>query len=504
MSTIHDQAVTSLTSYGFDVIPLKPGTKYPLRTGWEKRDPISQWHNAPKDANVGIRADGTLLTAFIDCDHPKTIANAEGWLNVLGYKPGDYPVAQTTTEHHRHIYVSFAGGLYGDYRNLADEFGPGSFRYGPGSLVVAPPSVVNGNVYRYVSGDLSRLPRVAVGDVLPILENQEIDADDPISPIIPRSTLAMMRGDNLERYPSRSDAEQAIISGLVNSGVSFDEVFEQFLKYPCAGKFAELYKANPRNAVRWLHQSYDAAVAWTQKNQNPTQIIIDNLIHSSQGIAWPGRTGAVDRAVYDAHLTIARRAHKLIYAASARDLAELAGVATITAHCATRRLLKTDLLELNKTSTVNLATVYQINKMGTTRTLTHSLNEEVYEIAHSDSHDLWRNRVGLGKVGCQLYQALLSYGSMTTRELVTSTGRCRTTVERRLAGMACILDSVTGEIISLVERGSDKKWRAFADVDFDHLAEILGSAGTGRKQHKQHEAERRRHNRQLKEGKGEQ
>lgn len=511
------ESASALGPYGYDVIPLKPGSKYPLRAGWKSSDPVKQWINAPKDANIGIRAGGSILAAFIDCDHPMTYTNAVNWLSGLGLL--DYPIVKSPQGYH--VYVSFSGGLHGDYRNLADEFGQGEFRYGQGAYVAAPRSAVEGEVYRYIASSLNQLPVINLADIIPILKNPEISTEPDLKhPSIPRPTKFLLLGSNLDKYASRSEAEQAILVGLANAGISFEETFELFMKHPCAGKFRELYRNDPNNAVRWLRYSWEQAVSWSKDKDSPTRLMINKLIKSYRNITWQGRSGVSDRAVYGAHLEIAWSASKLVYVASMRDLADRAGVSVFTASNSTHRLIKSGRIKLNRAATVELANIYEINPetMGITLTLPHSTYREVLEIVPPvnvsntldrsvwrewnkkipfESHDLWRNKVGLGKVGCQIYWVLLNGGPLSIKELSEITGRCRKTVERRTKQMSGILDTITGELIAMVERGDDGKWSAKTDFDMDYLAEVVGSAGKGFEQRRKHDDERRRHYKQL-------
>ena len=140
----------------------------------------------------------------------------------------------------RHIYVSFRGGLPGHWRRLAPDFGKGEFRFGPAAYVAAPPSITDRGSYELVAGDLRQLPELEVADVLPILGNQDTGkADDVAAAIlataaagepgrIGRGTWALLRGDGCDRYPSRSEAEAAIVAGCVNAGLSFAAILGLF------------------------------------------------------------------------------------------------------------------------------------------------------------------------------------------------------------------------------------------------------------------------------------
>ena len=116
--------------------------------------------------------------------------------------------------------------------------------------------------YQLVGGDLRQLPRLEVADVLPLLGNQDTGkADDVAAAIlataptgapgrIGRGTWALLRGDGCDRYPSRSEAEAAIMAGCVNAGLSFGAILGLFQTWPAAGKFAELHAQNPAAGYR--------------------------------------------------------------------------------------------------------------------------------------------------------------------------------------------------------------------------------------------------------------
>jgi hypothetical protein len=83
------------------------------------------------------------------------------------------------------------------------------------------------------------------------------------------------------------------------------------------------------------------------------------MLEQAESISWPGRTGAVDQAIFIAHCHIAYRAGRSVWAAACRDLGELAGVTHSTAAAATRRLIDTNLLALNTPFIADSAALYQ-------------------------------------------------------------------------------------------------------------------------------------------------
>lgn len=481
------------TDLGFDTLPLMPGSKTTYVRAWERRPVHRLWQGAPANANIGIRAGGLANVAIIDCDDknaPGTFETVSNYLAGLGVR--SCPIVKTASGIGRHIYVTFSGGLGGDARNLSAQIGAGEFRFGPGAYVAAPPSTISGGgTYWLLSGDFRNLPALALGDILPMLGNK--DTTPKASKNIPRLALALLHGKNTDRYQSRSEAEQALLLSLINAGFEYGEVLDLFNRHPCAGKYAELKADNPRNAERWLNHSYREAVAYS-KNESPARQTISAALAWAASSPWPGRTGAVDRAIFAAHLTIAYKAGRLKWVASCRDLAELTGVTAKTITNANKRLFNAELIKLDTIGTVDSASIYQIGLH--LDKLTHSLPptcEEVCKFVHS--HDIFR-QAGLGKRAAQVWQVLQN-GAATVDELARATGTHTRTIKRALARMVSIVDSHTGETLPMVASDDDgETWYALP-ADLDKLALVIGTAGIGRCQKEQHAKERRNHARAL-------
>src|SRR5215216_91227 len=95
----------------YEPIPLRPLSKLPAAKNWQNKPTITQWHNAPSGANIGLRAGNGK--AFIDCDdknQPGTTETITRWLDGLGYQEGDYPEIVTPSGG-THIYINFTGDL---------------------------------------------------------------------------------------------------------------------------------------------------------------------------------------------------------------------------------------------------------------------------------------------------------------------------------------------------------------------------------------------------------
>lgn len=478
---------------GFDTLPLIPGSKKAFPRLWQIRSPYRLWQNAPDRANIAIRGGGLAKVAFIDCDELRAFQNATNWLAGLGYQPGDYPIVQTPSGAGCcHIYIEFAGGLAGDWCDLSKEIGDGEFRFGAGSYVAAPPSILNdGSGYTLLNGNFARLPSIALNDALQIIDNQE--NEKPPKRTLPRKAVAMLNGKGLEGYRTKSEAEQALITSLINAGFAFTDVLDLFNRHPCAGKYAELKVQNARDAEYWLSRSYSEAAQWAATHESKARKTARAAIEWADSNPWPGRTGAVDRLIFLAHAEIAFKAGRLTYAAACRDLAEWAGVSRMTATNANHRLCKLGLLALDTPATVDSANIYrleQLDKLG------HSLKAPTVRKCQglSASHDVFRFN-GLGKSAGQIWQ-VLEESPATVNELTAQTGRHKKTIERALARMVNIIDPLTGEYLPMVASDGGETWHALK-VDLNHIAHILGTAGAGEKQKQLHQKERKIHQNAL-------
>jgi hypothetical protein len=362
------EALELYAELGFDTLPLRPGTKQAMTRGWQRLPPEEMWKKAPNECNLGIRAGGKSRLAIIDCDEknkPGTYQNFQNWLTGLGYQPGDYPLIQTASGNGRHIYVSFTGELAGHFGINSESFGEGEFRHGPGAYVVAPPSMVQGNAYQLLSGDYHRLPALDNTDVCQFLKISPV-ANNQTEPScrsflrIPRRTLELLNGKGIERYSSRSEVEQAILTGLVNKGFEFPNVLSLFLQYPCAGRFKGEYAKSPQDATKWLRRSFDSAQKFTSSRESRPRQLAKLAIEWAKSRPWIGKTGQYDKMVYIAHASIAFRAGRLEYGAAARDLANMTALSPEACLNATERLCGCGLLTLVKSWAATLSNTYRL------------------------------------------------------------------------------------------------------------------------------------------------
>ena len=97
-------------------------------------------------------------------------------------------------------------------------------------------------------------------------------------------------------------------------------------------------------------------------------------------------------------------------------------------------------------------------------------------------HDAFRWS-GLGKTGADIFFALKALDQASVAELAEATGRAKPTVYRKLKLMEGLL---------MAEHLGQGQWRAL-EVDLDSVAEVLGTAGQGERQHERHVQDRRLH-----------
>lgn len=505
-------AIREYDARGYDTLPLLENSKDAFLTDWQTRAPVDLWAHAPQDCNVGLRCSGALYLAVFDADNkedPQTSTRISDFLDGLGLHECDYPLVQTPNNG-RHCYLSLDQTPKGAYKKLPREMGTGEFRFGPGAYVAAPPSVTDGRGYKLIAGDFANLPRVEVADLRHFIGTGISPNESPFRiptsiahTTISRKASALLRGDTdaLRQFfdvakgrVNRSDAEQALLASLANSGHDFDSVLRLFLTNPCAGKFQELYIKNRANAIRWLGHSFDSALVWTNSHESEGQRMARRALEFAYSDTWQGQTGSIDRAVLIAHARIALKSGRVIYAAGARDLAELAGVNRLTATKATHRLMERGLIRRVQESTFNLAATYQIIEQGlgvsvqVITTLTHLEGIESGKDLHTSDVFRWH---GLGKGAELIWQSLVA-SPMTIQELADTTGRNRTTVSRIIKkmyghGMVARRDPHARRIV----------WQA-QDVDFEQVARALGTLGMSEMQRQKHKQERLKYRERLK------
>jgi len=504
--------------YGLAPISLPYGEKWQRRhwRAYYDRQPtpteIRAMFADGKDHNIGAmtgRASGNALC--IDCD---TLPTYEEWhrrLMGLGIDAWTVRREANGSDHD-------GGGHFWMRAPVAVQtkaFDGYEVR-GQGHYAVVPRSLhPGGSIYISVWGHPARIPELDRLNAIPELVLYEA------GPTIEPSRLAwrLLKGDadTLQRYNTRSHADCALCVSLYNTGHTYGDAMRLFTKHPTSGKFLQLWHKgddrNPpsqENALRYLLLTWTSAQEWADSHTSaPVQLALE-LAAWANDRPWPGRTGATDHAVYLAHLAIVQRCGKVVYGASCRELAELAGTSHVTAGKATARLTDAHgLLYVVQESAATLSTRYALiepDDLECAELNTH-YTDPVREckVTHNDalsrecvithtarecpfkSSDAFR-RSGLGKSGFEVYTALGDRGRLTVPELVEVTGRHRTTIRRKLALM---------EELNLATPFGDREWMLNAIGDLEHAAEILETAGQGERQRQRHIRQRALHRVEL-------
>ena len=112
------------------------------------------------------------------------------------------------------------------------------------------------------------------------------------------------------------------------------------------------------------------------------------------------------------------------------------------------------------------------------------------------SHDAFRYGGGLNKSSAEIFW-FLKQEPLKASQLIERTGIGRSTVFRSLERMSKIVDSRTGEVLSLVEN-MDGIWSAVSSADLNRVALVIGTAGIGKRKREQYKRERMEHRKELK------
>lgn len=495
---------------GYDVIPLIPLDKKPLCKGWQKRPPVTQWHNAPTDANLGLRAGNGR--AFIDCDDGHegghgTFENVTRWLAGLGYACETLPVVQTASGNGRHVYVNFAGNLLGSYRKFVTSFGVGEFRYGAASQVATFPSVIEGGgEYKLLQGDISQLPTLDIKDIAALVDiNAAVETKQSKRPSA--LALAIMQGVKPERYASESEGEAALVLSLHNSGFTFDDIKRVFETSPCLGHYTEKHKAKgTKEAARWLELTYKNAVNYAA-NESKTRRTIAGWLAYASAAGWNKVT---DKNLYIAHAKIAHKAGRFEYSADVRTLSLSAGVGIAAVSSGNKRLTNAGGLAIVEPFAGMRATTYKLLeppvKSAESAKDEHTLRTKREDVflngtPPSDTykaiatHDAFMDGGGryakgrLGRRAGEVY-ALLMSEALTFKELQERTKIPTRTLRRILGKLRNVKDRKTGEFIEMVTLGGDGAY--FSNlVDLDVISAIYGTYGATGKRREEYEKDRR-------------
>lgn len=495
-----------------------PRTEHGIHDASGAREIVRDWWGLWGDSNLGLATGARSQIFALDVDKG---AGGFDSLAQLEHTHGAFPrtVTDRTQSGGRHFLFKYPGFEIGN-----GKLAQGIDLRGDRGLLVIPSSIGEHGRYEWIAHPGTTQIAQAPDWFLDWLAQSKTHAGEIPAAIrygtsdgLPRGVWAMLHGARVENYTlsKRSGHEQAIITALVNRGWSFEHVRDLFDRHLYD---ASHYKELPRReALRWLDLSYRRAVEFATTHESADLRKARDLAQSQRvwaiRVPWAGRTGATDRAVYIGHTLIVEYAGKTEYHASARDLAELAGVDKITAAKANRRLAKPErgLIRVIKDSGASLATKYELLPQNQSAAkVVHSLTggglSECTKIPSFLSHDAFRRksrtrdgrkRDGLGKSAAQVFATVSESPGLHIGEIAKRSGRNRETV-RDVLGRMLGLDLVRCEIVPGNRRAV---WFVCEGVNFDSIAQEIGTAGAHERQRLKHKQERAKHRSDLDRGK---
>jgi hypothetical protein len=158
----HASAALQLLRFGLNPHPLVPNEKRPLASGWQREsdwapDAVRErFERAPAGHGLGLRTDGLCVIDVDGAEGRESLARLEA-----DFGPLPRTVRATTRGGGLHVYLRTGIELRNSVKGLAPSI---DIRSGPSGQVVAPPTEIDGKVYRWEDGsspdevDIAELP----------------------------------------------------------------------------------------------------------------------------------------------------------------------------------------------------------------------------------------------------------------------------------------------------------------------------------------------------------
>jgi predicted transcriptional regulator len=319
---------------GLNVIPIQEDSKRPaLQTfAWWQYDQqeANDIERVVYDPHLNLAVLGGVASGnafFLDCETPECFSD---FSKIVSAQHGE--LATVTSQRGGHLWLRapfpVKSHSYGDFEIK-----------GQGNYVLAPPSThPSGTQYQFTS-NTRRIPLVSG---LPF-----VALEPKFVPNISRFAHDLFRGRLSHEYRSRSECDQSFILSLVRSGFEREQIgkFISIAQYP--SKYRELLNESEKSAAQYLEHSIKKALA-----QPESEAFLEARTIAAQWEQWAlaerwiGRTGAVDRAVFLAHIYCAHSTGLLTYNASVRQLAEIAQASIATVSRANYRLADMGIIKL--------------------------------------------------------------------------------------------------------------------------------------------------------------
>ena len=413
--------------------------------------PAQAWLDYGSSAgNIGILAGNTL--AILDQDTIAASSAIDTWAGGLGL---ELPTVYTATPGHRASYLRCLDIPEGltvaklDIDAVSDFRAHRCYATAPVSAVYIGSELRRYKWARPSDPELLMVQRpIKWRDLEPLLLRKPGDAGElldapPLRLLWRPAPDALQRLELAARAPKglRSETEAAALCGMAVAGWDFDAVRSAFVElqpghYRDAGKHGDSYL--------W-HTWRTGITMLAAQGERPA---IAASYHAASAAAWPGRSGAYDRAVYLAMLAIAWGRNTWTISASCRDVAQYAAIGVKTASYALKRLrLDYGLLQLahdaergpsdasifrvspfvSKGNTSHILRAYSLEQSGAVAQTGESSSAPA---ARAES-ELWA-WAQLGKSAGMVYRALRD-DPQAAAMLAAATGKSRRTVYRALA-----------------------------------------------------------------------
>lgn len=324
-----------------------------------------------------------------------------------------------------------------------------------GSYVMAPPSIhPSGTQYEQLH-TASYLPML---DEWPgLARSNGVDFEELPRPS--RKAWDIMSGK--ASYPSRSEADHALILSLHLSGFTLREIEAKIMSSRCPSKLRSVSERRRLLEIeRSISKSNSPADAIALQKQLILQVLDEANCH-----AWSGRTGNGDRLVLHAHIAIAKRAGRMEYCASERELSNFSTVSRDTVRLANERLIAAGWISRAPTSSKGTF----ILKICETRPLTPLRQSTLTPLCLSGRvSQLGVTALkgaaevgGVGRTAAHLWEHL-GDGPRKAVDLARVTGKCLPTVFRALKKLSGVGAARRGLVAG--------EWEAVAETDWNLVA----------------------------------
>ncbi len=472
-------------------LPLRSGSKQPVLDGWQRTASELQWGRAAQlgldRGNLGVLCD-PRKAAVIDADDKNSPGTSERVTAILAGL-GLEPPRVLTASGGRHFYLRIKRAPSSlNFGLLPPDVGAGEARL-RNCFVVAPPSLVDETRYTFEFGSpeaLQQLPAVQWADLaalhpttllaterLDVLPVRLVRRDAPGSAL---ELLALLRtarrGQRIRSYRTRSEVEAAVVTALASAGWGYSEIealFETWQPghYRDACKHAEAHPASEfcPSRRRYLWRTWAKVLGYLAGT--PERAVLADWYQRALALPWPGRTGALEQAVYLGVAAIGWQFSSFDVYASLRDIAEHAGASVQGVSNAIRRLNERGLLiALGRAAPPHSTKQYQISEPQTHQQRAGRETTHTCELCPSFPHapgmsafasvsgELW-GQDALGRSAGLVY-ARLDAAPRSIKELSVLTGKNRDTVSdalRRLATENLAAKSSQGWIVGPAKLG---------------------------------------------------